>query len=660
MGYAPRVHAAAPRPKANGEGDATDTANARAIPLLPRDSRVPLVFRRGAHAPYATRWFGVTSLAGHARNFASSAIAAEQIDARDWMRPGTPDELLSHIVSVLGGDANAPDLVTALGRPLWIDFVADTGDDHDVSRAVASMIFTAYALPDVADAARPSAPHPIADAARPSALHDVGRELPRGDMLLFGGDTAYPVATGEEIARRLVSPFNEVLRERLSADDVPRVLLGIAGNHDWYDGLDGFGRLFRRSPEGDHRAESRPAVRRRMPRRTGLVARQLHIDEVTGLVKLAVNAAAAFRAYWAGTKIKRPRRLALVGYEPVQDASYWALPLAPGLEAWGVDRQLGVLDFRQRDYFAQRHPIATRGGVLFIAPDPALAFGERHQPGARMLAACRLSLERHRVFYLTGDVHHYERRAVARSMGATAFGPRSRDLAEEHHENLHVIAGGGGAFLHGTRTGPYAVPPACVYPSAAASRRLLSQVPFTLMIGGAGFILHIGFALAAALELEVAARGAAQAVLAGVTLGAAVTAMLVSSTAPDRPRGYLAPLAWAWPFGILLGFLPIGLRDALPKLIPSWTGAMGVIVVYAFAGALTIGLFLALAAAVGLERQQAFSVLSHPGFKHFVRMCIHPDGRIEGWVIGKDDPLGPGPAALIDRFEWPSQGTRDG
>lgn len=621
---------------ANGDSDgetsagtnATTATNPPAIPLLSRDARVPFVFRRGAHAPYATRWFGVTSLAGHARNFASSAIAAEQIDARDWMRPGTPDELLSHIVSVLGGDANAPDLVTALGRPLWIDFVADTGDDHDVSRAVASMIFAKYAPPG-------------------------GAELPRGDMLLFGGDTAYPVATGEEIARRLVSPFNEVLRERLTGDEPPRVLLGIAGNHDWYDGLDGFGRLFRRSADGDlrePRAESRPSVRRRVPRRTGLVARQLHLDEVTGLVKLAVNAAAAFRAYWAGSKIKRPRRLALIGYEPVQDASYWALPLAPGIEAWGVDRQLGVLDFRQRDYFAQRHSAATRGRVLFVAPDPAFAFGERHEPGARMLAACKLSLERHRVFYLTGDVHHYERRSVAHTA-------RSRDFAGG--ESLHVIAGGGGAFLHGTRISPYPVAPACVYPSAAASRRLVSQVPLTLMIGSAGFILHIAFALLGVLELEVAARGAVAAIAGALGAAALIAGMLVMMTAPDTPRGFVTPLACASPFALLLGFLPIGLRQALPRLVPSWTGDVSVVVVYGFVGALAIGIFLALAAVVGFERQQAFSVLSHPGFKHFVRMCVHLDGRIEAWVIGKDDPLGPGPAALIDRFEWPPQPPRD-
>ncbi|MCA9588586.1 MAG: hypothetical protein KC657_24885, partial [Myxococcales bacterium] len=55
---------------------------------------------------------------------------------------------------------------------------------------------------------------------------------------------------------------------------------------------------------------------------------------------------------------------------------------------------------------------------------------------------------------------------------------------------------------------------------------------------------------------------------------------------------------------------------------------------------------------LGLEHQQAFTVLGHPGYKHFVRLCVHPDGRVEAWTIGKDDVLDPSPAALIDTFEW--------
>ena len=140
----------------------------------------------------------------------------------------------------------------------------------------------------------------------------------------------------------------------------------------------------------------------------------------------------AVRAFLKGSKIRRPRRLALIGYDPVQEASYWALALAPGLEAWGVDRQLGRLDYRQRLAFSERRHGASEGRILFVAPDPAIAFGEKHEPGARMLSACRLMLERDRIFYLTGDLHHYERRRPA-------------------PESLHVIAGGGGAFLHGTR-----------------------------------------------------------------------------------------------------------------------------------------------------------------------------------------------------------------
>ena len=59
-----------------------------------------------------------------------------------------------------------------------------------------------------------------------------------------------------------------------------------------------------------------------------------------------------------------------------------------------------------------------------------------------------------------------------------------------------------------------------------------------------------------------------------------------------------------------------------------------------------------LLAVFGLEHQQAFTVLGHPGFKHFVRLCVHPDGRVEAWTIGKDDMLSDTAPLLIDRFEW--------
>src|SRR5262245_64289925 len=145
---------------------------------------------------------------------------------RDLMKPDQPAILLDRVCEVLGASTSGSNLTERLGREVWIDFVADTGDDHDVSLAVGSMLFSEYLLSG-----------------------DEARVLPRGDILLFGGDTAYPAATANELQRRLLQPWNSLLRQKKGRQR-PRVLLGIPGNHDWYAGLDGFGRLFRKSVLG--------------------------------------------------------------------------------------------------------------------------------------------------------------------------------------------------------------------------------------------------------------------------------------------------------------------------------------------------------------------------------------------------------------------------
>ena len=91
------------------------------------------------------------------------------------MTPDAPEDLAERVAAVLGGARGAGNVVDSIGRDLWIDFLADTGDDVSVSRAIASLVTARYELPDP----------------------DRAGELlvaPRGDILLFGGDTAYPVA----------------------------------------------------------------------------------------------------------------------------------------------------------------------------------------------------------------------------------------------------------------------------------------------------------------------------------------------------------------------------------------------------------------------------------------------------------------------------------
>ncbi len=594
--------------------------------LHPRGDRAgPLVFRQGAHPPFGIRWYGVTSLFGHLRNFTARAIATEAVDARDWMRPNRPDELLASAARVLvphrsddQAVATSPTLTDVLGRPVWIDFAADTGDDRDVSAQVGAMLASTY---DVDDG-------------------QGGRLLlPRGDMLVFGGDISYPVATADEIYKRLVLPWNEELR-KVGASAKKRVLLGAPGNHDWYDGLDGFGRLFRRRIDEPFRADDHDTtprigkrLRKRTGRKVGLVARTIHLDEVGGLYGLFVGFIKSVRAFFRGTTVKRRRRLVLRGYEPVQEASYFAFPLAPGLDLWGADRQLGRVDFRQRAYFTARRKQDPGRAVLFVAGDPAMAYGERNDPGARMLAACRLSLERDRVFFLAGDFHHYERRAVGRSM--------------------HVIAGGGGAFLHGTRIAPYPArtgPPAAVYPDAAATRQLVLGVPVKLMIGRAGLLVHLALGLVASFEIGAAHGGAGTLGVTSVAVSALLALVLYFIAVQGHgPRAIRVALAI--PFGLAMGLLPVGLRQALPHL-PFHLADGAVLVACAFAGSFIFGVYLTVLTLLGLEHQQAFTVLGHPGYKHFVRLCVHPGGKIEAWAIGKDDVLDESAPVLIDHFVW--------
>jgi hypothetical protein len=571
-------------------------------------------FHRGTHAPFAIRWFGMSALAGHLRHLVATAAASNDLDIRDWMQPDEPAILLDRVCEVLGASNSGNNLAERLGREVWIDFVADTGDDHDVSLEVGGMLFSEYSLSG-----------------------DEARVLPRGDVLLFGGDTAYPAATANELQRRLLQPWNSLLRQKKGSQR-PRVLLGIPGNHDWYSGLDGFGRLFRKSvfdgrvePMQNQERDSSPIDSR--PRRVeGFLERHLHLDELAESVNLAHEAIESLEAFVRGAQVKKFSHLILAGYRAAQEASYWALPLAPDLDLWGVDRQLRTADFRQRVFFANRRAGTRSGRILFVAPDPALAFGEPNDPGVKLLEACRLSLDSDKLFYLTGDAHHYERLTSKQS--------------------IHVIAGGGGAFLHGTRIsrGSGTASPEFVYPDKKDSLRLALGMPPRLAAGTAGFLPHGLFALLAALTL-ILGRGPVSRALVVLTITVFVTVGL-SFAVRTRIQRPAATWLVSTLFGVTLGLAPFSLRFILQHILPRLSGFWPVVLGQAFLGSFLLGMFLLVLEFTGIDHQHGFAVLGHPGFRHFVRLCVHPSGKVEGFVIGKDDPLGEGPPVLVDRFVW--------
>jgi hypothetical protein len=88
------------------------------------------------------------------------------------------------------------------------------------------------------------------------------------------------------------------------------VLLGIPGNHDWYDGLDGFGRLFRRSPLEDLPepvlGAPAPASSDSGERVEGALVRQLHVDELAESLRLAGEAWEALAAILLGSTVRKP------------------------------------------------------------------------------------------------------------------------------------------------------------------------------------------------------------------------------------------------------------------------------------------------------------------------------------------------------------------
>src|SRR4029453_5190986 len=65
--------------------------------------------------------------------------------------------------------------------------------------------------------------------------------LPRGRILVLGGDEVYPVASPEGYDHRLEGPRGAPLP--LTAPP-PAHLYPPPGNHGWFDGLTGFMRLF--------------------------------------------------------------------------------------------------------------------------------------------------------------------------------------------------------------------------------------------------------------------------------------------------------------------------------------------------------------------------------------------------------------------------------
>ncbi|HEY0782438.1 MAG TPA: metallophosphoesterase [Thermoanaerobaculia bacterium] len=255
----------------------------------------------------------------------------------DWLGPGQLSRtgIMAVVSGVFGAYADQRSSMAALDtKPryfdyshlddLWLDYVADLGDGFDATHTIARLL------------------------AQPSLTPRGGPALPRGRLLVLGGDEVYPTSGMEAYKQRTLLPYRAAMSAIGATEAVPDVF-AIPGNHDWYDGLSSFRRVF-----CDQR--------------------------------------------WFGAWKTHQRR------------SYFALKLPHGWWLWGIDTQLGEnIDQPQLDYFAEVARDAKGGRIILCTPQPGwvegadefrpIAFLEGDVIARNGEATLRLAL--------SGDLHHY-------------------------------------------------------------------------------------------------------------------------------------------------------------------------------------------------------------------------------------------------------------
>ena len=116
-----------------------------------------------------------------------------------------------------------PDPVSYAGEEeLWVDYVADLGDAFGPTYAVATLL----AQPQLALGLSGSTP----------------KSTSQGRLLVMGGDQVYPTPSITDYRDHTTGPYRAALP--YTSEDAAPHLFAIPGNHDWYDGLTAFMRVF--------------------------------------------------------------------------------------------------------------------------------------------------------------------------------------------------------------------------------------------------------------------------------------------------------------------------------------------------------------------------------------------------------------------------------
>ena len=537
-------------------------------------------------------WFDPGQLLHTGFRALTSAIVGEQSDRR-VVQALAARRAEIHDCSTVPG----PDGVAVPRDGLWLDYLADTGDGFNPTYTGAYLL------------AQPS----LTLGAPDGATH----RLPRADVLVLGGDQVYPAPSREAYQQRLVAPF-ETASADLVADPPPEVY-AVPGNHDWYDGLSAFLRLF--------------------------------CSDVGG------------RGFGA--------------WRTRQSRSYFTLKLPGRWWLIGADSQLqGDLDVPQIDYFetiAERH--MRRGDrVVVCLSTPVWIHAHKYRGMGKVLDETDLLYLRERVFaprgielkvYLSGDLHHYRRH-------------EELDPDDPASPVQKVTAGGGGAFLHPTHDEDVSVleervadvevdGPArslryglrATYPSVRRSWWLsfgnlafgwlnprFGIVPAVLYFTTAWLVASaIGFKRPSGPIEALALTTAAFATQPGLTMWvvAVVSGFVLFNNSHSRMHRWLGGLAHAGVHWFCIFHIGWGAIAVSQWLLPGMGFAQfliaGLLVFGAgwVVGSAVMGLYLLVSLNVfGRHSEEAFSALAIQDYKNFLRIHVAADGTLTLYPVRID------------------------
>ncbi|MBI4943116.1 MAG: metallophosphoesterase [Actinobacteria bacterium] len=536
------------------------------------------------------RWLSPVELARTAVTAGLGSLFADYTDRRETQAalPATP---LSVPADPDGG--------------VWWDYMADTGDGFDPTYTMVSLL----AAPRV-DVLPPDGVPAGGAAALPVSL-------PRGRALVLGGDEVYPVSSTSNYEDRLKSLMRAAWEPgALAPGEREPAVYALPGNHDWYDGLTAFLRVF---------------AQRRM----------------------------------------------VGGWRSEQTRSYFAVRLPAKWWLVGVDTQLGTyLDGPQLEYFRRNLSAHLEPGdaVVVCAPTPTWVHTAEDDPDAfnslhffeREVVRCHTDDDGQTRptgasvrLWLTGDRHHYARYAeqtedlTPRQLVTCGLG--GAYLAETHRLPEQLVLPAPGSKM-ASPDEPAAFDLAARWPDAARSRRLvrglLGGPPHGLAFRNPGLWRLLGSVHAVALLLQAFVLGLVQrsnpvlvlrnasprdaldlgwqtAVWLAVAVAVAVLLPLLRGRAPRRPGEVL--LAVVLQLAVSSASFAAVLAVPWPAGWPDWV-VLGV----AFGGTVLVtGLVAceALAAYILVARNHTvaswqMSAQSVEDYKGFLRIRVDADGRL--------------------------------